>query len=32
MALISIRPTWAKVFDFKTRIPEAVVELLQNRR
>jgi hypothetical protein len=31
MALISIRPTWAKVFDFKTRLPGAVVELLQNR-
>jgi nitroimidazol reductase NimA-like FMN-containing flavoprotein (pyridoxamine 5'-phosphate oxidase superfamily) len=31
MALISIRPTWAKVFDFKTRIPAAVVELMENR-
>ena len=32
MALITIRPTWAKVFDFKTRMPRAMAELEQNRR
>lgn len=32
MALVWIRPTWAKVFDFKARLPGAVVELIKNRR
>jgi len=28
MARIAIRPTWAKVLDFETRLPEAVQQLL----
>jgi len=31
MARISILPTWAKVLDFETRLPQAVEELLRAR-
>jgi len=31
MALITITPTWAKVLDFQTRIPQAVEDLVTGR-
>ncbi len=31
MALITIRPTWAKVLDFQTRIPKAVEDLVTGK-
>jgi pyridoxamine 5'-phosphate oxidase-like protein len=32
MARIAITPTWVKVLDFETRLPEAVEELIRQRR
>jgi hypothetical protein len=29
MARITIRPTWAKVLDFETRMPQAIEELVR---
>jgi hypothetical protein len=29
MVLIRIRPTWAKIIDFKTRLPRYVDELIK---
>jgi nitroimidazol reductase NimA-like FMN-containing flavoprotein (pyridoxamine 5'-phosphate oxidase superfamily) len=32
MALIAITPTWAKVMDFETRLPEAVSRLAESKK
>jgi hypothetical protein len=31
MARIAIRPVWAKVLDFETRLPQAVANLLNGQ-